>query len=105
MSEHHNEHSEHEHEEHITSYGLNIGIYFILVFFTAVTIGVSYIDLAPALSVVAILGIASIKGTFVLLYFMHLLYEKPVFRYMFISTLFTYIIFLILTFADTIFRY
>lgn len=48
-----------------------------LLFLTATTVAVSYVDFGAANVVVALL-IATIKATLVALFFMHLLHDKPV---------------------------
>lgn len=48
-----------------------------LLFLTATTVAVSYVDFGAA-NVVVALAIATIKGTLVALFFMHLLHDKPV---------------------------
>jgi len=57
-------------------------VYLGLLVLTAVTIAVAKIELGR-FSVLGALVIASIKATLVLLYFMHLRYEKPIFLIMF----------------------
>ncbi len=60
---------------HILSYKQLFVILSILLILTGTTVGVASIDLG-ALNIWAALGIAAIKATFVLLYFMHLKYES-----------------------------
>ena len=60
---------------HILSYKQLFVILSILLILTGITVGVASIDLG-ALNIWAALGIAAIKATFVLLYFMHLKYES-----------------------------
>ena len=60
---------------HILSYQQLVVILSILLILTGTTVGVASIDLG-ALNIWAALGIAAIKSTFVLLYFMHLKYES-----------------------------
>ncbi len=48
-----------------------------LLILTATTVAVSYVDFGAA-NVVVALAIATIKGTLVALFFMHLLHDKPV---------------------------
>ena len=103
----HGGHDEHgHHEAHIIGYPTLIAVYFVLLCLTGLTIFTAiHFDLPPLPSVFLAIAIAAIKSTVVLLIFMHLYYEKPVFRYMFISTIGTYVIFVLLTFADTVYRY
>jgi cytochrome c oxidase subunit 4 len=48
--------------------------------------------------------IATVKAGLVLLYFMHLRYEKPLFAIMILVVLVTYGIFIALTFSDYFYR-
>jgi cytochrome c oxidase subunit 4 len=45
---------------------------------TMITVGVSYVHLPIALAVVVALVVATIKGSLVAMYFMHLLHERKV---------------------------
>ena len=47
-----------------------------LAFLTIVTVAISYLDLGPTASVALALFVASIKGSLVACYFMHLIDEK-----------------------------
>jgi cytochrome c oxidase subunit 4 len=57
-----------------------------------------------ALSVLTALTIASIKALLVLMFFMHLKYERPIFRAMFMVAVITLTVFIGLTFFDVAFR-
>ena len=70
---------------------------------TAVTIWASRIELGR-LNIWMTLLIASIKSSFVLLYFMHIRFEKPIFTVMILVLLVTYGIFIGLTFTDYSYR-
>ena len=49
-----------------------------LMVLTVITVGVSYVHLPLAMAVLVALVVASIKGSLVALYFMHLLHERKV---------------------------
>ena len=49
-----------------------------LMVLTVITVGVSYVHLPLAMAVLVALVVATIKGSLVALYFMHLLYERKV---------------------------
>jgi cytochrome c oxidase subunit 4 len=49
-----------------------------LMVLTIITVGVSYVHLPIALAVVVALVVATIKGSLVAMYFMHLLHERKV---------------------------
>jgi len=64
----------HGHAEHPkVPYFLIAGALFVM---TVVTIGASFIDLGKAGNVILALGLASFKASLVMLFFMHLKYEK-----------------------------
>ena len=94
---------EKEHKQHISSYYSLGTILVVLLILTALTVEAAGLKLGP-LSVFAALIIASIKGTTVLTYFMHLKYDKPVFRIM-VGGVFILFAFIIgITFIDYVFR-
>jgi len=88
---------------HILSYGKLALVLGILLILTAVTVGVSYVDLG-FFNVPLALAIASTKVIFVLLFFMHLKYEGPIINISFISTVTFLIIMIGFTFWDVAFR-
>ena len=48
--------------------------------------------------------IATVKASLVLLYFMHIRFEKRIYTYMIVAVLAVYAVFMILTFSDYSFR-
>ena len=60
-------------KHHVKTYVI---VFVALAFFTVVTVAISYLDLGVGASVVLALGGASIKGSLVACYFMHLIDEK-----------------------------
>ena len=91
------------HTHHILGYGRLALVLLILLALTGVTVGVSYIDLG-FFNVPVALGIACLKVTFVLLFFMHLKYENRVIIFSFIGTVTFLIIMIGFTFWDVAFR-
>lgn len=72
-----NTQDDHEHSiGHISPIGALIGVFALLIFFTVLTVAVTYVDLGPA-NVWIALGVAVVKATLVGLYFMHLRYDSP----------------------------
>ena len=71
--------------EHMLSYQKLLGVLGILIGLTGVTIGASRLDLGALNIWIAIL-IASIKATFVLLFFMHLKFESRLMKVSFVGT-------------------
>ena len=89
--------------QHITPLNVYLGIGSILLALTAITITVSFIDLGGWNVVVALI-IASIKGSLVALFFMHLLYDKKIYSVVFSMGLLFLSIFIALTMFDTLRR-
>lgn len=85
---------------HITPVKAYWAIFGALIFFTLLTVGVSYIHLGPLNLVVAI-AIATVKATLVVLYFMHMKYETKFNVLVFLSALLFMGIFLAYTMNDT----
>jgi cytochrome c oxidase subunit IV len=63
----------HHHADHAKLY---LAVLVALLFLTAITVGASYLDFGAANIIIAVL-IATTKATLVGLFFMHLLYDKP----------------------------
>jgi len=93
------EHS-HKDEPGIWTY---LYVWIILLVFTAATVASSGIKVGKFNVFVALL-IAGLKTGVVLSYFMHLMYEKQVFRIMFFIAVATLTVFISLTFVDVSFR-
>ncbi len=97
--------SDHAHEEHhIMPIKTYILVWVALLFLTGITIGASYVNMYK-FTVFTAFFIATIKVTLVLLYFMHIRYEKPLYTWMIVAVLITYGIFIGLTYADYQFRW
>ena len=95
------QHDEHEHQ--LVPIKVYLSVWVALLAGTAITVGVSYLDFGHVAILVALI-VASVKGTLVLMYFMNLRYEKPIFAYMFLAVAFTYAVFIGLTFSDYAYR-
>jgi len=74
-----------------------------LLMLTALTVTTASLHLG-GWSVFAAIAIATVKGTLVLLYFMHLKYEDRVFKVMLFLALLTLTVIMVLTFCDVLFR-
>ena len=85
---------------HIVSPQILLAVYFVLVLLTIATVSVTYVNLGPA-NIWAALGIAVIKSAFVILYFMHLRYDKPVNAIALISALLFVAVFIGIAMMDT----
>ncbi len=85
---------------HIAPLWLYLAIGGALLVLTAVTITVSYIDLG-GWNIVVALVIASIKGSLVAMFFMHLYYDKKIYTIVIVMGLLFLSIFISLTMFDT----
>lgn len=90
-------------EEHLVDYGTYFLIWISLLLLTVITVVVSLMELGN-LSVLTAVLIASVKATLVLSVFMHLKYEKRIFKVMFFVAIITLGIFIGMTFTDILFR-
>jgi cytochrome c oxidase subunit 4 len=88
---------------HIIAYSTYVKVWAALVVLTLTTVGASLVTLRHLAVFTAIL-IASVKACLVVLYFMHIRFERKIFAGMLVFAVGTYAIFLILTFADYSFR-
>jgi cytochrome c oxidase subunit 4 len=96
--------SEHEGEQvHIVSPMIYLTIFLALLAFTAITVGVSFIDMGIFNPIVA-LFIAATKMTLVVLFFMHVKYSSKLTKLTVISGLFTFLALISMTLADYISR-
>lgn len=91
-------------QNHMLSYKQLLSVLVVLMALTVVTILASKIDLGP-LNIWLALFIASVKSSFVLLFFMHLKYEHKVFMITFLVTVFTVTILIGFMFWDIAWRY
>jgi cytochrome c oxidase subunit 4 len=84
---------------HVASVKSYVGIFLTLMVLTTVTVLVAYVNLGQFNKVVA-LGIASIKATLVILYFMHVKYSSRLTKLVVVSGFFFLAILLGLTMTD-----
>lgn len=92
-----------EHGEHVVPLKVYFGVAGALFFLTALTLGMSFVDLGPMNMLVAML-IAGIKASLVALIFMHLLWDNKFLMAIFLTALVFLAIFIGLTLADTMRR-
>ncbi len=92
-----------EQNTHIQSYTKLFGVLVILLVLTAITIAISRVDFGGANIWVAVI-VASIKSSFVLLFFMHLKYESIFIKASFLSTVGFLAILIGFMFWDVAFR-
>ena len=95
------QHTEQEHP--LVRQSLYVKIWGILLAMTVVTVSVSYVDMKNVKVLTAML-IAAVKSALVILYFMHIRFEKPVFALFVVIVLGAYAVTIALTFTDYLFR-
>jgi cytochrome c oxidase subunit 4 len=95
--------SEEKRSVHVIGFGLFAAVWLGLLALTALTIYVAGLHLGPLSTGTTIL-IAAVKTSLVLLFFMHLRYEPPIFKITALVTLGTLTTILLLTFTDVWFR-
>ena len=95
--------STHAEDQHHVPYRVYFIVWAALLVLTAVTVGVSYVDMKNVTVLTAML-IAATKSMLVLLYFMHIRFEKPMYSVMILAAMMTYGIFVALTFVDYVYR-
>ena len=94
---------EHEEHLHIIKPTFYLGIFFALLCLTALTTGMSFIDLGVFNAVIA-LAIAVVKASLVVLFFMHIHYSSRLLKMTVAAGLFTFCLLITLTMSDYISR-
>lgn len=94
---------EHHEEIHVVKPSVYIGIFLALLLLTALTTGVSFIDLGAFNAVIA-LAIACFKASLVVLFFMHIHYSSRLLKMTVAAGLFTFFLLITLTMTDYISR-
>jgi len=90
-------------KHHITTYYSHGMVLVILLSLTALSVFMAELHLG-ALSVFVALLVASVKGTTVLTYFMHLKYENLFFKIMVSGVFVMYLLIIVILFFDYLFR-
>jgi cytochrome c oxidase subunit 4 len=85
---------------HIVSVKIYITIFFVLLVGTALTVGAAFMDFPWRFNTIVALTIATVKATFVVLYFMHVRYSSRLIWVIVASALFWMGIMFALTFSD-----
>ena len=94
----------HEETHPSVGYGIYILIWLGLLILTGLTVTMAGIHFG-GINVFLVLLVAGIKSILVLNYFMHLKYEKPLFRIMVFIAVISLVVFIVLLFFDVFFRY
>jgi|GEM_PF-226069 len=84
-------------------FGTYILIWLGLISLTAITVALAGINLA-GLTVITALAIAIIKSSLVANYFMHIKFDAPIFKIFIAVSLIIFVLMIVLTFFDLIFR-
>ncbi|MDA1194181.1 MAG: cytochrome C oxidase subunit IV family protein [Planctomycetota bacterium] len=95
--------NDHHDEPHLIPYKTYILVWLGLCSLTLLTVAVSYANMRHMTIPVALM-VASLKCTIVVLWFMHIKFENRVLWWFLIAAVGTYVIFVILTFADYSYR-
>jgi cytochrome c oxidase subunit 4 len=90
-------------QQHIISYKKLTAIWLLLLVLTAVTVGITRVELG-GFKVLAALAIACVKAGLVIAVFMHMKYEGRLLRWLLFLTLVTLAIFIGFTFFDVLYR-
>ena len=86
--------------EHIVPVRIYLMIFFVLLVGTALTVAAAFVDFPWRFNTIVALTIATIKATFVVLYFMHVRYSARLVWVIVISALFWMGIMFAFTFSD-----
>lgn len=73
----------------------------VLIFFTWVTVAVTVYDFGYQMNLIIAMAVAVIKASFVILFFMHLWWEKPLNTVFFIASILFVGIFIVMAMFDT----
>jgi cytochrome c oxidase subunit 4 len=90
-------------QHHIVSYGKLTGIWLALLALTALTVGITRMELG-GYKVLGALAIACVKSGLVIAVFMHMKYEGGLLRWLLFLALLTLAIFIGFTFFDVLYR-
>jgi cytochrome c oxidase subunit 4 len=90
--------------EHIVPVRVYITIFLVLLVGTALTVAAAFVDFPWRLNTVVALTIATIKATFVVLYFMHVRYSSRLIWVILAAALFWMAIMFAFTFSDYLTR-
>lgn len=96
----HHDHPNHPEVGHVVPVGLLVGVFVALLALTWITVAITWVDLGPFNIWVALL-IAAVKGTLVVLYFMHLRWDSPFNSVVLVTSLLFLAIFISITLTDT----
>jgi cytochrome c oxidase subunit 4 len=99
--DHHDHHDDHHGISHVASIKVLVGTGGALLFLTIVTVLATKIDLGPSMNLALAMFIAVIKATLVVLFFMHLKYDKIFHTVVFLSAILAAALFVGFTLMDS----
>lgn len=97
---HAHSHGVDDHHPHVSPISILLGVYAVLIFLTALTVAVTWVDLGPANIWIA-LGVAVVKAGVVAMFYMHLKYENPFFGQVLIASIFFVALFIGVAMLDS----
>ena len=86
---------------HIVPPTILIVVFVALMFLTALTVGVTYIDFGYNINLAVALGIAVVKAMLVILYFMHLRWDSPLYSIIIFACMIFIMLFIFTTVMDS----
>jgi cytochrome c oxidase subunit 4 len=95
----------HSHSEpHVTPLSVYFGVFGSLIFLTFVTVGVSYLGLPAALSIIVAVAVATLKASLVATWFMHLIHDTKLNIALFLASIWFIGVFFVFTSYDLMSR-
>lgn len=95
--------SSHNHNEpHAAPLWVLVAVCVSLMILTYLTVTATYIDLGGEGNLFLAMGIATLKASLVVLFFMHLFWDKPVNSFVFIASLIFVTLFIVFALMDTL---
>ena len=91
-----------KHEPHAAPLWILGGVCLVLMILTYVTVTATYVDLGSEGNLILAMGIATVKAALVVLFFMHLFWDKPLNSFVFISSLIFVTLFIVFSMMDTL---
>ncbi|HQH74504.1 MAG TPA: cytochrome C oxidase subunit IV family protein [bacterium] len=85
---------------HIVPFWILAAVWIALMIFTYLTVSATYIDLG-GMNLVLAMAIATVKASLVILFFMHLYWDKPFHALVFITALMFIALFVVIVLIDT----
>ncbi len=85
---------------HVAPFWVLLVVFIALLVLTALTVGITIFDFGYTMNLVLALSIATVKALLVVLFFMHLAYDKPFNILIFIASLVFIALFILVTLLD-----